>query len=99
MVIGEADQNCATAGYAQYSMLERAGNGHLRTTVSYPGAGHLIKPFYSPHFRSSTFLRLYTKNRVKVIMLWGGKSKWRRILEFLQKNLYQRQDPSVPSEL
>ncbi|CAB1346034.1 unnamed protein product, partial [Coregonus sp. 'balchen'] len=70
--------------YAQMcSMMERTGNGHLLTTVSYPGACHLIKPSYTPHFHSSTFLRLYTKNRVKVIMLWEGQYKWRRILDFL----------------
>nr|XP_046155512.1 acyl-coenzyme A thioesterase 2, mitochondrial-like [Oncorhynchus gorbuscha] len=27
--------------------------GEGREPVSYPGAGHLIKPFYTPHFRSS----------------------------------------------
>lgn len=36
-------------------MMARAGNSHLLTVLSYPNAGHLIKPPYTPHARSSTF--------------------------------------------
>lgn len=33
--------------------LRAAGKTHLFTRLSYPGAGHLIEPPYSPHRRSS----------------------------------------------
>lgn len=35
-------------------MMARAGNSHLLTVLSYPNAGHLIEPPYTPHARSST---------------------------------------------
>lgn len=42
-------------------MMERAGNGHLLSLLSYPGAGHLIEPPYTPHFRFSVFKTVLTE--------------------------------------
>lgn len=37
-------------------MMEKAGNRHLLTVLTYPDAGHLIEPPYSPHFRATNFM-------------------------------------------
>uniref|UniRef100_A0A3B4ZYV1 Acyl-CoA thioesterase 16 n=1 Tax=Stegastes partitus TaxID=144197 RepID=A0A3B4ZYV1_9TELE len=69
-------------------MMCEAGNEHLLSRLEYPGAGHLIEPPFSPHFRSSDMF---------VVMLWGGHTKphadaqedsWRKILSFLQQHLH-----------
>lgn len=44
-------------------MMEKAGNGHLLTVLSYPGTGHLIEPPYSPHVRFSDFKLLEAKTK------------------------------------
>lgn len=46
-------------------MMERAGNSHLLTILSYPGAGHLIEPPYSPHCRASNFMLAETRTKGK----------------------------------
>uniref|UniRef100_A0A3B5AKZ3 Uncharacterized protein n=1 Tax=Stegastes partitus TaxID=144197 RepID=A0A3B5AKZ3_9TELE len=70
--------------------------GSLVALYLYPGAGHLIEPPFSPHFRVTNFM---TSERGKVVMLWGGHTKphadaqedsWRKILSFLQQHLYCR---------
>lgn len=38
-------------------MMRAAGNEHLLTRLDYPGAGHLIEPPYSPHFRATKFIK------------------------------------------
>uniref|UniRef100_A0A3B5A864 BAAT/Acyl-CoA thioester hydrolase C-terminal domain-containing protein n=1 Tax=Stegastes partitus TaxID=144197 RepID=A0A3B5A864_9TELE len=77
-------------------MMCEAGNEHLLSRLEYPGAGHLIEPPFSPHFRATQFM---TSDRGKVVMLWGGHTKphadaqedsWRKILSFLQQHLYCR---------
>ncbi|KAK1789836.1 hypothetical protein P4O66_015713, partial [Electrophorus voltai] len=76
-------------------MMKRAGNSHLLTVLSYPGAGHLIEPPYSPHVRASNFILQETKE--KVVVLWGGQTKphclaqedsWHKTLAFLEQHLY-----------
>lgn len=37
-------------------IMEKAGNRHLLQVITYPGAGHLIEPPYTPHHRVSNFL-------------------------------------------
>uniref|UniRef100_A0A8C5HQJ7 Acyl-coenzyme A thioesterase 4-like n=1 Tax=Gouania willdenowi TaxID=441366 RepID=A0A8C5HQJ7_GOUWI len=80
--------------------LRAAGKDHLLTRVDYPDAGHLIEPPFTPHFRSTNFLRSIAQD--KVLMLWGGQTKphsdaqedsWRKILSFLQHNLYGNDRP------
>lgn len=44
-------------------MMEKAGNSHLLTLLSYPGAGHLIGVPYSPHARFSEFKLLEAKTK------------------------------------
>ncbi|KAG7454702.1 hypothetical protein MATL_G00262580 [Megalops atlanticus] len=108
LVVGLDDQNWPTEESAEdiAKMMMEAGNSHLLTTVSYPGAGHLIEPPYTPHFRSSNFLVIQTKE--KVVLLWGGYPKphadaqedsWRRILEFLRQHLNQSQSTATASKL
>lgn len=36
-------------------ILKKAGKSHLYTRLSYPGAGHLIEPPYTPHSRMSVW--------------------------------------------
>jgi len=97
LVNGDDDQNWATVESAEdiTKMMHAAGNEHLLTILTYPNAGHLIEPPYSPHFLASNFIVQGT--REKVIMLWGGQSKphadaqeeaWKKILAFLQQHLY-----------
>lgn len=46
-------------------MMEQAGNSHLLTVLSYPGAGHLIEPPYSPHCRASNYIVAETRAKGK----------------------------------
>ncbi|XP_029910127.1 acyl-coenzyme A thioesterase 2, mitochondrial-like [Myripristis murdjan] len=97
LVVGEDDQSWPVPESADdmRQMMERAGNSHLLTVLSYPRAGHLIELPYSPHCRASKFLTPLHKERV--MMLWGGEAAphshaqedaWRKTLDFLRKNLY-----------
>ncbi|XP_062373498.1 acyl-coenzyme A thioesterase 5-like isoform X2 [Sardina pilchardus] len=104
IVIGQDDQNWAVVESTEdiEQMMERAGNRHLLTVLSYPEAGHLIEPPYTPHVRFSNFVTQHT--REKVLMLWGGQKvphahaqedSWEKILLFLQKHLYQDSPPAA----
>ena len=44
-------------------MMEQAGNSHLLTVLSYPNAGHLIEPPYTPHARASLFRSVATREK------------------------------------
>lgn len=45
--------NHSFSGYQIEETLTAAGKSHLFTRLSYPGAGHLIEPPYSPNARTS----------------------------------------------
>ncbi|KAL4624900.1 bile acid-CoA:amino acid N-acyltransferase-like [Arapaima gigas] len=101
LVNGLDDQSWPTPESAEdiQQMMEKAGNSHLLTVLSYPGAGHLIEMPYTPHCHSSTFT---VKHSQYVMMLWGGRTKphadaqehsWGKILEFLQQHLCYVHDP------
>ncbi|XP_047431803.1 peroxisomal succinyl-coenzyme A thioesterase-like isoform X2 [Mugil cephalus] len=84
--------------------MRSVGKDRLLTRVDYPGAGHLIEPPYSPHFRATNFM-LHTQNE-KVILKWGGETKphsdaqedsWQKILCFLEQHLYC--SPSVRAKM
>uniref|UniRef100_A0A672FTZ0 Acyl-CoA thioesterase 19 n=1 Tax=Salarias fasciatus TaxID=181472 RepID=A0A672FTZ0_SALFA len=86
LVVGEDDQNTAAQESANdmKEMMERAGNSHLLTVLSYPDTGHLIEPPYTPHVRA-------------MMILWGGQTaahsraqedSWKKILLFLRVNLF-----------
>ncbi|XP_025765052.1 acyl-coenzyme A thioesterase 4 isoform X2 [Oreochromis niloticus] len=87
-------------------MMAQAGNSHLLTVLSYPNAGHLIEPPYTPHTRSSNFRT--TGMPEKVMCLWGGQTvehsraqedAWKKILVFLRENLYGGRNPTSFSHL
>ncbi|KAL6459849.1 hypothetical protein MHYP_G00316080 [Metynnis hypsauchen] len=95
LVNGGDDQNLATVESAEdmEKIMEKAGNQHLLRVLTYPGAGHLIEPPYTPHHRASNFVL----GKDKVVMLWGGQAKphadaqedsWEKIVAFLQQHLY-----------
>ncbi|XP_047203450.1 peroxisomal succinyl-coenzyme A thioesterase-like isoform X4 [Girardinichthys multiradiatus] len=97
LIIGEDDQNWCPCESAidMKVMMEQAGNSHLLTVLSYPNAGHLIEPPYTPHARSSLFKDVISHQ--KFMVLWGGQTlehsraqedAWRKLLVFLRKNLY-----------
>ncbi|XP_073669641.1 peroxisomal succinyl-coenzyme A thioesterase-like isoform X6 [Paramisgurnus dabryanus] len=86
-------------------IMKKAGNLHLLEVLTYPGAGHLIEPPYTPHFRASNFI---IQGGEKVVMLWGGQTKphayaqedaWKKILAFLQKHLYFSSSGAVKARL
>ncbi|XP_061571282.1 acyl-coenzyme A thioesterase 5-like isoform X2 [Cololabis saira] len=100
------DQNWASLESAHeiYKMMRAAGKEHLVAKVDYPGAGHLIEPPFSPHFRATNFIPQGTKE--KLIVLWGGETKahsdaqedsWKKILSFLQQHMYS--NPSTKSKI
>uniref|UniRef100_A0A671N1P6 Acyl-CoA thioesterase 19 n=1 Tax=Sinocyclocheilus anshuiensis TaxID=1608454 RepID=A0A671N1P6_9TELE len=62
---GEDDQNWPASESAadMKKMMEKAGNSHLLTVLSYPGTGLLIEPPYSPHVRFSDFKLLVAKTK------------------------------------
>ncbi|KAM9753425.1 peroxisomal succinyl-coenzyme A thioesterase-like isoform 1-T1 [Menidia menidia] len=106
LVVGEDDHNWCASESAEdmKEMMERAGNSHLLTVLSYPNAGHLIEPPYSPFARASLFRTVQT--REKVIALWGGQTlehsraqedSWRKMLIFLRENLYGTPNPGMTS--
>ncbi|XP_030632320.1 bile acid-CoA:amino acid N-acyltransferase isoform X2 [Chanos chanos] len=95
-ILGEDDLSCAAVENADEieKRLRAVGKSHLFNCVSYPGAGHLIEPPYTPNARAS----LWTTRPTKLITLWGGnlaqhavaqEDSWKRILGFL--DLYLRQ--------
>nr|XP_057943706.1 peroxisomal succinyl-coenzyme A thioesterase-like [Doryrhamphus excisus] len=97
LVVGEDDQNWPALESAldMKEMMERAGNDHLLNILSYPDAGHLIEPPYSPHTQVSTFRSVNT--RQKITALWGGQcvahayaqeDSWKKMLAFFRHNLY-----------
>ncbi|XP_029103429.1 acyl-coenzyme A thioesterase 4-like isoform X1 [Scleropages formosus] len=106
-VNGLDDQSLPAAESAEdmHMMMEKAGNSHLLTVLSYPKTGHLIEPPYSPHCHASIF---FLDSSLYMMMLWGGQSKphadaqeqsWRKILEFLQQHLYYGKDSAPLSRL
>ncbi|KAI1891091.1 hypothetical protein AGOR_G00160330 [Albula goreensis] len=94
LVSGEDDWSCSAVEHGDEveERLRAAGKAHLLTRLSYPGAGHLIEPPYTPNVRSS----LWTAKPIKVMTLWGGhpgphaaaqEDAWKKILEFLDCHL------------
>ncbi|XP_031135636.1 peroxisomal succinyl-coenzyme A thioesterase-like isoform X1 [Sander lucioperca] len=97
LVVGEDDQNWPAHESAMdiKEMMERAGNSHLLTLLSYPDAGHLIEPPFTPFAKASSFRDV--SSRQMLVVLWGGETAghsraqedaWRKMLVFLRANLY-----------
>ncbi|CAL8260592.1 unnamed protein product [Merluccius merluccius] len=96
LIVGEDDQNWPAEESARdmKEMMDRSGNGHLLSVLSYPHTGHLIDPPYSPHCRASNFMT--SESREKFVVLWGGETpahcgaqedSWWKTLDFLKKHL------------
>ncbi|KAJ8412083.1 hypothetical protein AAFF_G00143500 [Aldrovandia affinis] len=94
VILGEDDLSCAAMENADEieERLQAVGKSHLLTRLSYPGAGHLIEPPYSPNARTS----LWTTRPNKLMISWGGhigphaaaqEDAWKKILEFLDCHL------------
>uniref|UniRef100_A0A3P9HRG1 Uncharacterized protein n=1 Tax=Oryzias latipes TaxID=8090 RepID=A0A3P9HRG1_ORYLA len=93
-VVGEDDMSASSIENADLETLRAAGKSHLFTRLSYPGAGHLIEPPYSPMSRAS-FWAVKPKKR-EMMTLWGGhpaphaaaqEDAWKKMLEFMELNL------------
>lgn len=105
-ITGQDDQNWPAHESAMdiKEMMEKAGNSHLLTLLTYPNTGHLIEPPYTPHTRASLFKTFRT--RAKHTVLWGGETvahsraqedAWRKTLIFLREHLYGRRTSAVTS--
>ncbi|XP_038154088.1 acyl-coenzyme A thioesterase 1-like isoform X2 [Cyprinodon tularosa] len=93
-IVGEDDLSASSIENADLieERLRSAGKSHLFTRLSYPGAGHLIEPPYSPSVRSS----MWSVKPKKLITLWGGhpaphaaaqEDAWNKILDYFEENL------------
>ncbi|XP_008318306.1 bile acid-CoA:amino acid N-acyltransferase-like [Cynoglossus semilaevis] len=93
-IVGEDDLSASSMDNANLiqKTLKAAGKSHLFTRLSYPGAGHLIEPPYSPNSRTS----FWSVKPIKLVTLWGGhlaphaaaqEDAWRKMLAFMQNNL------------
>ncbi|XP_072030525.1 acyl-coenzyme A amino acid N-acyltransferase 1-like [Amphiura filiformis] len=90
-LVGHADVNWPSLLHAQEAIKRLKSHGHRNhELVSYPGAGHLIEPPYSPFCRCS-FHRDFG-----YLLDWGGnmidharaqEDAWPRTLQFLRKHL------------
>uniref|UniRef100_A0A8C7XSY5 Acyl-coenzyme A thioesterase 4-like n=1 Tax=Oryzias sinensis TaxID=183150 RepID=A0A8C7XSY5_9TELE len=90
-IVGEDDLSVLSIENADLETLRAAGKSHLFTRLSYPGAGHLIEPPYSPMSRA-TFIFF----SCSVMTVWGGhpaphaaaqEDAWKKMLEFMELNL------------
>ncbi|KAM4741566.1 bile acid-CoA:amino acid N-acyltransferase-like isoform 2-T3 [Anableps anableps] len=93
-IVGEDDLSASSIENADLieESLRSASKGHLFTRLSYPGAGHLIEPPYSPNARAS----MWSIKPKKLITMWGGhpgphaaaqEDAWKKMLDYLEKNL------------
>ncbi|XP_055046552.2 acyl-coenzyme A thioesterase 1-like isoform X1 [Misgurnus anguillicaudatus] len=107
LVNGGDDESLPTVESAEdmEEIMKNAGHLHLLEVLTYPNAGHLIEPPYTPHVRASNFI---IQGGDKVLMVWGGQTKphayaqedaWRKILAFLQKHLYLSSNDAVKARL
>lgn len=98
-VVGEDDKNLNSKVHANQATAQLMKNGKKNwTLLSYPGAGHLIEPPYSPMCQAS---RMPT---VIPDINWGGEviphaaaqeHSWKEIQKFLKKHLL----PDLSSQL
>nr|XP_046240082.1 bile acid-CoA:amino acid N-acyltransferase-like isoform X2 [Scatophagus argus] len=95
-IVGEDDLSTSSLENANLieETLRAAGKSQLLTCLSYPGAGHLIEPPYTPNSRES----LWRNKPKKLLSLWGGhlaphaaaqEDAWKKILDFMESNLRQ----------
>ncbi|KAF6735730.1 Acyl-coenzyme A thioesterase 2, mitochondrial [Oryzias melastigma] len=93
-IVGEDDLSASSIENADLieKTLRAAGKSHLFTRLSYPGAGHLIEPPYSPMSRAS----FWVIKPEKLMTLWGGhpaphaaaqEDAWRKMLAFMELSL------------
>ncbi|KAL7408141.1 hypothetical protein ABVT39_018829 [Epinephelus coioides] len=93
-IVGEDDLCTASMENADVieETLKAAGKSQLFTRLSYPGAGHLIEPPYTPHSQAS----LWSVKPIKMFTLWGGhpaphaaaqQDAWKKVLDFMETNL------------
>lgn len=98
-VVGEDDKNFNSKAFAEQAteQLRRYGKNNW-TLLSYPGAGHLLEPPYSPLCCASEISNLH------LFTHWGGEviphaaaqeHSWKEIQKFLRKHLV----PVVTSQL
>uniref|UniRef100_A0A8C7B8C9 Bile acid-CoA:amino acid N-acyltransferase n=1 Tax=Neovison vison TaxID=452646 RepID=A0A8C7B8C9_NEOVI len=98
-IVGEDDKNLNSKVYAEQAtqQLSRYGKNNW-TLLSYPGAGHLLEPPYSPLCCASEISSLHLS------IHWGGEvtphaaaqeHSWKEIQKFLRKHLV----PVVTSQL
>uniref|UniRef100_A0A4X2JVH5 Bile acid-CoA:amino acid N-acyltransferase n=1 Tax=Vombatus ursinus TaxID=29139 RepID=A0A4X2JVH5_VOMUR len=90
-IVGEKDECLNSKAYAEQAMEQMRRHGRSNgTLLSYPGAGHLIEPPYSPLCFASW------NPFISRPLLWGGdigchavaqEHSWREIQKFLRRHL------------
>uniref|UniRef100_A0A8C2XL70 Uncharacterized protein n=1 Tax=Cyclopterus lumpus TaxID=8103 RepID=A0A8C2XL70_CYCLU len=84
--VGDSYFKCCFICHQIEETLRAAGKSQLLTLLSYPGAGHLIEPPYTPNARRSLWM----------FTLWGGQpaphaaaqeDAWKKILDFMESHL------------
>uniref|UniRef100_A0ABI7WKZ9 Large ribosomal subunit protein mL50 n=1 Tax=Felis catus TaxID=9685 RepID=A0ABI7WKZ9_FELCA len=98
-IVGEDDKSINSKAYAEQATEQLRRNGKDNwTLLSYPGAGHMLEPPYSPLCCASKLSKLH------LFMQWGGEvtlhaaaqeHSWKEIQKFLRKHLI----PVVTSQL
>lgn len=97
MVTGTGDllMNVDFTARQIYERMKRHGKGHLCSVLSFPGAGHLIEPPYTPHCYSSLD-PLSRELCGNPFIVWGGEMEahaqaqedcWAHVLDFLGRNV------------
>uniref|UniRef100_A0A8C5EWU3 Acyl-coenzyme A thioesterase 1-like n=1 Tax=Gouania willdenowi TaxID=441366 RepID=A0A8C5EWU3_GOUWI len=93
-IVGEDDLSSSSKENADVieETLRSAGKSQLFTRLSYPGAGHLIEPPYSPNARVS----FWSIKPEKLMTVWGGhpaphaaaqEDAWKKVLKFMESHL------------
>ena len=92
---GDLNVDCTFSAELILNRMKTHCKEHLCSILSYPEAGHLIEPPYTPHCYAS-FNNFSAKWSGDPYLVWGGESEahakaqedaWPKILNFLRRNL------------
>lgn len=102
-LVSSDDRDMKSELYAQDALKRLSEKGYTKhyEVSSYPGAGHLLEPPYSPHCRASL------QHLQMLLLFWGGTSKyhtlgqenaWLKTIKFLWHHLVKECDPDCHTQ-